>query len=96
MDCKEQRMFHQSHWMTVFQTTREDEARLIAAALETSGIMARLHPAEMASPATECDEFTVLVDTRDYERAQKVLRPGEMKIRASDSLTTPPVALLSL
>jgi len=86
-------MFHQSHWMTVFQTTSEDEARLIAAALETSGIMARLHPAEVVIPDTDCDEFTVLVDERDYERAQKVLRPAEMKIRHGDSLTTPPVGV---
>jgi len=58
-------MFHQFEWQTVFQTTNEDEAQARAGALETMGIMARVHQ--------EADAVLLLVDARDYEQALVVL-----------------------
>jgi hypothetical protein len=62
-------MFHQSHWMSVLKTNDEAEAEIIAGALETSGIMTRLHHERAGSALTT---ITVLVDERDYERALAV------------------------
>jgi hypothetical protein len=64
--------------MSALKTRDEAEARRIAAALETSGIMTRiLHETETSILAGEdTDEVTLLVEERDYERAMKAIRQG--------------------
>jgi hypothetical protein len=71
-------MFRQSHWMSVLKSGDEAQARRIAAALETLGIMTRImHNTEAGEwPGDEIDEVTLLVEERDYERAVKAIRQG--------------------
>jgi hypothetical protein len=64
--------------MSVLKTGDEAEARRVAAALETLGIMTRiLHDTEAGEwPDDEMVEVTLLVEERDHERAKKAIRQG--------------------
>ncbi len=66
-------MFHEFDWVPVFQTTDETEAQVVAGALESNGIMARVHQAAHA--------LTLLVDARDYEQAAVVVTQPVVEVQ---------------